>query len=191
MLSYAILYGFKVSNDSGEDKQQATEAPLGNNISATYPNDNPYAYCGVNDCQDPEIVNESLDQYQPPNRTSVHILVLVAVSLSLSSISVHALVYPGIGRFSRRLQNIEAKARRKSSNLELHVKVSECRKKVRVTSISNGIDNILYNDEHNSELDAEDESTDVEQIAIDDHTSDDQKENESSLSVSINSDINR
>lgn len=103
----------------------------------------------MNDCQDPEVVSESLDQYQPPDRTSVHILAFVAALLSLSSICIHAFVYPGVGRFSRRLQNIELKAKRQSYSLELGEDISKDRKQSNVSSISNDIDNIQCNGELN------------------------------------------
>ena len=36
---------------------------------------NPYQYCGANDCQDQEIIEESIDQYVPQNPFAVYIII--------------------------------------------------------------------------------------------------------------------
>lgn len=151
MLSYAILYGFKAS--SGDDASQVTQAPIRDNVTWTEVYENQFAYCGVNDCQDPEVLDQNLDQYQPPDRTSVNILALVATLLCFLSICIHAFVYPGIGRFSLKLKNIELKTTKQSSTVESLEKTPQDRKRLSISSISNDIrDTGQINDGYNREL---------------------------------------
>lgn len=60
------------------------------------------------------MVEENLDQYQPPDRTSVYILVFVTVLLNVFAFFAHTFVYPGLGRYSHKLNEIDHKCRDKT-----------------------------------------------------------------------------
>ncbi|XP_039258095.2 protein unc-93 homolog A-like [Styela clava] len=107
-LSYSILYGISAAISSGSDETaivpNVTATP---NITTSVALVDPYRYCGVNDCQDPSVVSESIDQYVPPAKISVIVLITVASSLCISAVLIHALIYPGIGSFSHKLEQIK------------------------------------------------------------------------------------
>nr|XP_039258004.1 UNC93-like protein [Styela clava] len=109
IISFAALSGSK--SGSIEDENSNITFSSVNTIEATTPSLSPnrsgYNHCGVQDCQDPEIIENNINQYVPPDKISTYILVSAACAVSLVSLIIHACVYPGIGKFGRKLHNLD------------------------------------------------------------------------------------
>ena len=55
-----------------------------------------YQYCGANDCQDAEIVEESIDQYVPMNEVVLYVLTGCFVLLMIFGLIAHIVLLPEI-----------------------------------------------------------------------------------------------
>lgn len=92
LVSYAALYAFNkpISHNT------TTSAVLPSNVT-TVVNESAivdeYRYCGANDCQDPDIVNENLDQYQPIPAALYSLMGILSI-MALIAILMHALLIP-------------------------------------------------------------------------------------------------
>ncbi|XP_039258009.2 protein unc-93 homolog A-like [Styela clava] len=141
ILSYGILYGTK-SAPANTEVSTTQEPNTTQQSNTTWNPTDPYQYCGVDDCQDPTVVSESIDQYVPPDKTSIYILIFSASALTIISILLHAFVYPGLGVFSHKLE--KEKDRVTSKTTEQKFESLDSKKKISV--ISNSIIEELGND---------------------------------------------
>ncbi|XP_077965697.1 protein unc-93 homolog A-like isoform X2 [Styela clava] len=109
-ISFAALSGSRQNIESDEIANVTIASEYTKMISTTasqFANRSEYYHCGVNDCQDPEIVEENLNQYVPPDKISTYILVSAACGINLISFVIHAFIYPGIGKFGHKLYNLD------------------------------------------------------------------------------------
>nr|XP_039257611.1 protein unc-93 homolog A-like [Styela clava] len=111
-ISFAVLSGGQ-SSSSPTTGPDVTPGPLnttvfwGTTTSSPFVNHSQYYYCGKNDCQDPAVVSESIDQYVPPDKRSTYILVSTASAICVIAVIMHAFIYPGIGKFGNKLRDLD------------------------------------------------------------------------------------
>lgn len=100
LVSYVALYAF---NDSSVDSDEegslnATDIP---SFTSGYHVDD-YYYCGANDCQDPDIFGNDIEQYVPGNKLTLIILISIFTAMGITTLTVHVMFLPNIGLPSKK-----------------------------------------------------------------------------------------
>ena len=79
-----------------QDSQDFGSAFLNENATTSLLPVDIYQYCGANDCQDAEIVEESIDQYVPTNKVALYVLTGCLVLLMIFGLIAHIVLLPEI-----------------------------------------------------------------------------------------------
>lgn len=103
LLSYVALYAF---NDPLPDEEGS-----GNNSTYTSMTSlgdiGEYYYCGSRDCQDSDVVTNSLDQYNPTNQLTLLILIGVFITMCFIALLLHGFFLPDMTRSSPRTDKLK------------------------------------------------------------------------------------
>jgi len=85
------LLGFVIfqTGSRTEDEQLygTTLSPILTNVSQKVfrKNSSEFEHCGVNDCQDPDVIMESADKYEPSSQTALYVLIGCLTGFALLS----------------------------------------------------------------------------------------------------------
>lgn len=96
-MAYVVLYGFDQipipSLDSYEDcsSLNSTNIPNATNCLTM---ETVYKFCGMNDCQDADVVSQSINHYQPVNKLSLYVLIGICFALAVGAALVHGVLIP-------------------------------------------------------------------------------------------------
>lgn len=97
LLAYVVLYGFDQipipSLESHEECNSLNSTILPNTTNCIS-NQTLYKFCGINDCQDAEVINQAINHYQPVNKLSLYVLIGVCFLLAVGSALVHGFLIP-------------------------------------------------------------------------------------------------
>lgn len=66
------------------------------NSTLDFRNGNEFHHCGSNDCQNADVVKDSIDQYLPTNKTAIYILIGILLLMCVLSQILHGLVTPQV-----------------------------------------------------------------------------------------------
>lgn len=86
---------FQISENRGIEQDEGSGVTGGGGLSTQEP-ERDVSFCGANDCQDPEITSQNLDQYNPPSDKSLYILIGILSSLIVLSVIFKFIFVPKI-----------------------------------------------------------------------------------------------
>ena len=86
---------------------------------------NQYQYCGANDCQIAEIIDESLDQYVPTNQITLYVLTGCFLLMMVLGLVCHIVLLPKIS-FSEWNQTDDSELKESDNERKTLRKVSIC-----------------------------------------------------------------
>lgn len=104
-MSYIFLYGLDpVALPSPYSEMNCTNS---NGSSCDIVTADDYQYCGINDCQNATIIEESIEKYKPVNPTSFYILLAVCFALVAIATLIQIFLVPNDNEFKKRKLQLE------------------------------------------------------------------------------------